>query len=183
MTPLPPLPPIIGICGPARAGKDTVARVLTHMGYVKDSFAAPIRSFVASICGLTLDQLEQVKDFPSDALDGKTPRYAMQTLGTEWGRTLLAQDIWINFLLRRSTGQRLVVPDIRFENEAAAIVAHGGIIFKVERPGVEIPESTHSSEQGIPDKYIAHTFVNDKTVEELGYAVMDKMYCHFGGEV
>lgn len=183
MTPLPQLPAIIGICGPARAGKDTIARTLMSMGYVKDSFAAPIRQFVASICGLTLEQLELVKDFPSDALNGKTPRYAMQTLGTEWGRKMLAQDLWINYLMRRSTGQRLVVPDIRFENEAQAILNNGGLILKVVRPGVEIVESTHSSEAGIPDNLVGHTFVNDKGIEELGYAVTDLMYCHFAGEV
>lgn len=180
---LPPLPPIVGICGPARAGKDTLARVLIGMGYVKDSFAAPIRNYVAQLCGLTLDQLELVKDFPSDALAGKTPRYAMQTLGTEWGRKLIAQDLWINYLMRRATGQRLVVPDIRFENEAQAIIKQGGIILKVVRPGVEIVESTHASEAGIPDSLVDHTFVNDKGVKELGHAVVDLLYCHFGGEV
>lgn len=180
---LPPLPPIIGICGPARAGKDTIAKVLKSMGYVKDSFAAPIRNYVAAICGLTLDQLELVKDFPSDALAGKTPRYAMQTLGTEWGRKLIARDLWINYLMRRSAGQRLVVPDIRFENEAQAILKQGGLILKVVRPGVEIVESTHSSEAGIPDSLVDHTFVNDKGVDELGFAVVDLMSNHFRAEV
>lgn len=183
MTKFPPMPPIIGVCGPARAGKDTIAKVLMSMGYVKDSFAAPIRNYVAQICGLTLAELEEVKDFPSDALAGKTPRYAMQTLGTEWGRELIDKDIWINYLMRRSMGQRLVVPDIRFENEAQAIVDHGGIVLKVVRPGVEIVESGHVSEAGLPDSLVAHTFINNKSVEELGYAVTDLMYCHFSGEV
>jgi len=180
---LPPPPPIVGICGPARAGKDTIAKVLKSMGYVKDSFAGPIRCYVAEICGLTLDQLEEVKDFPSDALAGKTPRYAMQTLGTEWGRNLIDQDIWINYLMRRSMGMRLVVPDIRFENEARAIIKQGGIILRVVRPGTEIVESGHVSEGGIPSELVDYTFINDGSVYQLGHRVTDLMYCRYGGEV
>lgn len=174
------LPSIIGICGPARAGKDTIASVLVDkFGYQKDSFAAPLRTFVANILGITLEQLEVVKDFPSDALGGHTPRFAMQTLGTEWGRKMLAEDLWINFLIRRSTGLRMVVPDIRFQNEAEAIVKAGGAIIKVIRPGVEIVESTHVSERGIPDKFVDHFVLNDKAEQDLKNQVVDLMYCFY----
>ena len=34
------------------------------------------------------------KEHPCSLLLNKTPRYAMQTLGTEWGRELIGENIW-----------------------------------------------------------------------------------------
>ena len=50
---------IIGITGRARSGKDTLAEFpVSDHGFVKLSFAAPIRAFVADITGLPVSAME-----------------------------------------------------------------------------------------------------------------------------
>jgi hypothetical protein len=91
-----------------------------------------------------------------------TPRLALQTLGTQWGRAL-DPDVWIRITLRRaralclSRGARhagtripvdagypykikgVAITDCRFPNEASAIRRAGGVIWRVDRPGPEYP--------------------------------------------
>ncbi|MEU9859193.1 hypothetical protein AB0E19_38720, partial [Streptomyces sp. NPDC047974] len=88
---------IIGITGRARSGKDTLAEFLvSDHGFVKLSFAAPIRAFVADITGLPVSAMEDgpLKEEPLDWLNGQTPRRLMQTVGTEWGREMIDRDLW-----------------------------------------------------------------------------------------
>jgi hypothetical protein len=91
-----------------------------------------------------------------------TPRFALQRLGTEWGRAAYP-DVWLNFALRSTTllligekyrrhaysgprgifdrgdgeGQEIVsgvvIPDVRFDNELAGIQREGSRIW--HRPG------------------------------------------------
>ena len=73
---------------------------------------------------------------PCELLGGATPRHAMQTLGTEWGRQLLHPDLWIILWRSRARSTPLVVvDDVRFPNEVAAVRAEGGTIWRINRPG------------------------------------------------
>jgi hypothetical protein len=94
-----------------------------------------------------------LKESPMQALAGATPRRAMQTLGTEWGRGCIAPDLWVRlFLLRaerhRAAGAPVVCDDMRFANEAEAIRGAGGLLVRVDRPGVA-PAAGHASEGGL----------------------------------
>ena len=98
-----------------------------------------------------------------------SPRFALQHLGTGWGRYCY-QGIWIEHALRlakklttggysytrteglRSVGpegyapaRSVVIPDVRFPNELAAIQAVG-LCYRVKRPGYEQPAFDHPSE-------------------------------------
>lgn len=153
---------IIGITGPARSGKDTLASALLDETVTGErmSFASPIRGFVAGLLGVTVGELEDgpIKEAPQAEFGGKSPRQMMQTLGTEWGRTLVDEDLWINVarrkLLRytamhRSLRPELVVfSDVRFENEAAMLRNLGGVIVHVHRPGAATVHA-HVSEAGV----------------------------------
>lgn len=81
-----------------------------------------------------------------------TPRLALQSLGTEWGRRL-NENIWARACLNhiRSTGQpKHAIPDVRFRNEMAAIKQSGGLVIRLLRGS---RESNHPSElelEGIP---------------------------------
>jgi len=108
-------------------------------------------------CGL-VEAVEMVdgklKETPSHLLGGHSPRYAMQVLGTEWGRDLMAQDIWRKILLSKvsrcvSEGHSVVVDDLRFENEAEALKEFGFTVISVKRPGTMFTVEKHSSEQQI----------------------------------
>jgi hypothetical protein len=147
-------PLIIGLAGPARCGKDTVAEYLVtdRNDWIHTSFAAPIRKFVADLLNITLDELEEVKDDYYEPL-ATSPRIMMQTLGTEWGRQIINPDIWVILAMQRVSGANqlglnAVLSDVRFNNEADIIREQGGIMIHLYRPDV-IPVAKHSSENGV----------------------------------
>lgn len=143
---------LIGICGSIGAGKSTVAKHLAaaHKGKrvrVADALKQMLRTL-----GLTEEQVDGYeKAIPLALLGGKTPRDAMQTLGTEWGRKLMHPDLWINACVMRITTELvqkdhdiIIVDDIRFPNEAKAIHEMGGQLWLVRRPEVE-PDMSFSA--------------------------------------
>jgi len=118
-------PKIILLTGPADAGKSTLATYLTQThSFGRFKFADSIKS-IMTVLGLSTREIEgDLKEVPCAKLGGKTPRYAQQTLGTEWGRELMYKNIWADKAVRDV--QRLwewyveypvVFDDCRFQNE------------------------------------------------------------------
>src|SRR5688572_26446471 len=88
------LPKIVAFVGPIGCGKTTAARALRRLEYTKVSFADPLKEMLIAF-GLTAEQVYgNEKEIPTGILAGHTPRYAMQTLGTEWGRDLIHTNLW-----------------------------------------------------------------------------------------
>lgn len=140
---------VVGLAGPARTGKDTVASLLVRShGYVRYSFAGPLKKMLTVGFGLTREHLEgDLKEKVLEPL-GKSPRELMQTLGTEWARDMVHQDTWL-ILADKFTelNPLVVIPDVRFENEAAWVRARG-VLWHIRRRGA--PDvAPHSSELGI----------------------------------
>lgn len=164
---------LLGITGHARSGKGTIAAHLVAGGWVEHSFGAPLRKFVAEeLLGIGVAEMDAIKEVPQTKLGGKTPRFALQTLGTEWGREMVWPDLWVEkcmaeVLKALADGARVVVSDVRLDNEAAAIANAGGRIIRVHRPGVTIARSAHSSEHGIDPAYIYAEVYNRGTREHL----------------
>lgn len=177
----------IGLCGPEGAGKTTVARELcSAVGgrilsrAVTLSFAEPIREMLRGyyrLLGLGGGEIEarltgRLKETPDPLLGGRTPRYAMRTLGTEWGRRLMLDGFWINAWRERVERWRdagtwlIVADDVRFENEVAAIRALGGEVIEIVRKGCDYPEGAHPSAQRLPDRCIDRVVPNDSMVSE-----------------
>lgn len=143
---------IIGLTGYAGAGKSTAAKILVERhGFTLVKFAGPLKQMLRCL-GLGDHEIEGAqKEFPHHLLNGKSPRQAMQLLGTEWGRDLIGADLWVNVAMESAwtmidRGGKVVLDDCRFENEAEAIRTEGGIIVEVMRPGIG-PINNHSSEQ------------------------------------
>jgi hypothetical protein len=168
---------LIGLTGAAGAGKDTVAALLIeqHGGRVA-SFAGPLYEFVSAITGIPRYRLADraTKEAVIPWL-GKSPRQLLQTLGTEWGRQSVADDIWVRSLLERirpwlNDGLTVIVTDVRFDNEAEAIAAAGGEVWRVTRPGwrcLSGESASHASEAGVSDHLVSQTIVNDGTLDDL----------------
>lgn len=172
---------IIAICGQAGSGKDSVADVLVaRHGYFRVALAAPLKRFCAEMFGWDLgpdgplNGPSHERNRPDPRWGGLTPRHALQTLGTEWGRAM-HPDVWVDYLLCATTysGQgrdNFVVTDVRFENEAKILKAHGARIVRVVRAGQ--PQLTgaagaHPSEAGIPDELVDLRVINDSTLDVL----------------
>lgn len=159
---------IIGLTGPARSGKSTMAdRLVMRHGFTRLSLADPIKQAVFYLLRSSgCDDADRwvygdLKETPCDYLCGKTPRHAMQTLGTEWGRECVGQNFWIEHMRNRiaNTPGKIVIDDIRFDNEATIcdfvvkITGRGGI------PG------QHASEDGVSNWFIK--FENIGTLSDL----------------
>ncbi len=162
---------IIGLTGAAGCGKDTVANILARRGFESLAFADPIYKAVAAITGLSQEELRDRsrKETPIPWL-GKSPRELLQTLGTEWGRDMVRQDIWIRVAMQQASAiARCVITDVRFENEAAAIKTAGGRVWRIVRPESCLTDQAakHSSEAGIPNRLVDLVVQNNSTIEAL----------------
>lgn len=171
------LPLVVALSGAAGSGKSTAAQYLVDRhGYTRVRFAGPLKAAMAAL-GLSDRQIEgDMKEAPAAILCGKTPRYAMQTLGSEWGRNTIGEDFWIGLWRHAATdiiegGGRVVVDDCRFPNEAAAIRKMGGDIYRLTgRGGIA---GGHESERMdfIPDVHID----NSGSVSELRRALIEAL--------
>lgn len=102
-----------------------------------------------------------------------TPRYALQKLGTEWGRDCYGP-VWIDYVVRvakeicdggfvyrpqvgleseyghpnapRFPARGVVIPDVRFKNEVRDLTERGAIMVRIKRTGLEAPAFDHPSE-------------------------------------
>ena len=160
---------LIGLCGKAGSGKTTAAAYLEMKGFERKPFADPLKRMLHAV-GVPEENLwGDRKEEKLEMLCGKSAREAMQLLGTEWGRNLIGKDLWVNLWCESVRGlPRVVVDDVRFTSEAAAIVNMGGVIIQMERPG-HLPtiHTTHSSESGIASGLVTYKVVNQRGIEQL----------------
>lgn len=167
---------LIGLVGYKGSGKGVVAQALReHEGFVTVKMAGALKEMFAAylayvgagraVIGRMIEG--DLKEVPADCLGGRTPRHAMQTLGTEWGRDLIHKGLWIDAFKRRANlFENVVCDDVRFLNEAAAIKEHGGFLVRVLRPDNAI-DLSHPSEREIGEIKCDVTIVNDKDVAHL----------------
>jgi hypothetical protein len=174
------VPLLIGITGAAGAGKDTLADHISKVfGHVKYSLASPIKQLLNERFGWTdemwADREWKESDNPEcgrradwEEYNYFSPRTWAQWLGTEVGREIGGQDVWVNLMLHewRMSSSGLVVPDVRFDSEAANILNRGGVVVKVVRSAAE-PVNAHVSEKGVQSKLISATIRNDGSVDEF----------------
>jgi hypothetical protein len=79
---------------------------------------------------------EEVDPFWSDKLERKfTPRLALQLMGTEVGRNVFGENIWIHSLENKikDVSKHYVVTDVRFQNEIDWIRKQKGILIEIRR--------------------------------------------------
>lgn len=167
---------IVGLTGRAGSGKNTAAARLTAVhGFMEMALADPLYDMVAAMLDTPRDRLmdRAAKEKPIDWL-GRSPRELLQLLGTEFGRTILGQEVWVSHLFRRIDRVATVdfaVTDVRFDNEAAAILARGGVVWRVVRPEADRRAVSHSSESGVAGSLVTTTIDNSGDIDDLNAAV------------
>lgn len=176
---------IVGLAGPIGCGKDTAAESLELQGYTRTAFADPLRLAACLTYSIPLryfnDRSLKEDPLPDSAL---SPRRIAQLLGTEVVRESIRNDIWVSrHLLRiasaignqdhiyRTSGKapnsrggvKVVVSDVRFQNEADYVRDFGGVIFKIQRSdamGVTASTLSHKSELGFSSGETDQQLVN-----------------------
>lgn len=134
---------------------------------------------------------------------GLSPRVVLQTLGTEWGRSI-KENIWVDYATKaarrlltggyeyqHTTGlmtstdkapDYTVITDGRFRNEILAIREANGVALRIVRP-VERFVGNHQSVAelaGIPDHFFTEVLANTTTLEDLFAKVADHMLFAYG---
>jgi hypothetical protein len=162
------LPQFVGLSGYARSGKDTVAAFLVaEYGYRQIAFADRLRAFVVALYPSVAEILNDAGGDWEKAKEDHEVRRMLQGVGLA-ARTYVDQDVWVAAAFGSvSEDERIVVSDMRFINEADAITARGGTLFRIERPGTK-PINNHVSETAL-DRYDGFhaVLVNDSTIEVL----------------
>lgn len=166
---------IVGLYSPApQSGKTLAADVLAHSGFQPVSFAEPLkRMTVEFLVSIGYKKEEAVKLVWYDKAKvipeiNASSRYLQQTIGTQWGREMIAEDIWLqSWKIRASQFNMVVVDDVRFENEADTIKGLGGQMWKIIRPGAT-HDGSHLSE-GALDNWSGFDCIieNTGTIKEL----------------
>jgi hypothetical protein len=168
------MPHLIGLYSPApQSGKTTLANALQGHGYSRESFAAPLKAMLSALldyAGVPENIQNRMlygdlKEEPCWALAGKSARHALQTLGTEWGRNCIDENIWVQIAMVNATSLMnynfsVVFDDMRFPNEFRAIKEEGGTTIRIIRPGTE-HDQKHSSEGSLDDHDFDLTLVNN----------------------
>ena len=158
------MPHLVALHSPdPRSGKTSLAEALVEEGFVRIAFATPIKSALHTIlvsAGASPPIAASLingpaKDQPTRFLAGRTPRHALQTLGTEWGRDLISPDFWLTtwhnqVLAQLSRGISVVTDDLRFPNEANTVLDLNGTTIRIDRPDLHAT-TTHRSEGNLSD--------------------------------
>lgn len=117
-----------------------------------------------------------------------TVRQFLQELGTDACRQGLHPNTWVNALMADYTPTQVqwadgpvggyedgpmpnwIITDTRFPNEAQAIKDAGGIVIRVDRPGVK-PTNAHPSETSLDDWDFDHKIMNGSDIVSLMFTV------------
>jgi hypothetical protein len=171
---------VIGLNGLKSSGKSTAAQYLvSEHNFTEISFAYLLKVSVCQLFGITMEQIEEMKNdpaasvrltFPNGTYKTMTFREFLQRYGTEAHRDVFGFDFWVEQMLAHYDLQpsgRYVAADCRFQNEAIALKRLGGYIVRVDRRAVESDDS-HASEAGLPDHMIDVVLDNNSNLIDLG---------------
>jgi hypothetical protein len=167
---------LIGLSGYAQSGKDTVgAALVKNHGFTRYAFADALKECVYRlnpVVGDTdVDPFSRLQDFVDH--DGwevakKNPevRRLLQVMGTEAGRQVLGENIWVDAVLNKVGDDNVVITDCRFPNEAQGVKDHGGFVVRVVRDGV-VAVNDHPSETSLDDWPFDLVIYNSGTLDDV----------------
>lgn len=161
---------IIGLSGYARSGKDTVASLLPD--HQRRAFADPMREALYRLnpwisSGMNVQEAVEIHGWDTAKTVFPEIRRLLQVLGTEVGRDMIHEDIWVKIATQDlNPGDLIVFADVRFPNEARAIKDLGGQIWRINRPEISAI-NRHSSETSMDDWDFDAWLDNSGSLEDL----------------
>jgi len=158
-------------------------------GWEIRKFAGKLKDIAEHLTGIPVEKFED-QEFKKTNLNSEwwttcdegyqpmTVREFLQKLGTDALRVGLHDNVWVNALMadyvKDEDGDlpNWVITDTRFPNEAQAIKDKGGIIIRVNRPGIK-PINDHPSEIGLDNWKFDYTLVNVSDIFDLKESVKE----------
>jgi len=169
---------IIGLCGYAGSGKDTVAQILVQEhGFERRAFADKLKAIAYDI---DIDLAEAVDLLGWDRAK-QIPKYRalLQDLGVAV-REHLGEDAWVNAVLppepiaKPGSLWDYVITDVRFNNEIDRILDLGGKVGEVIRPGIAaINNHVSETEWGHRREEFHFQIFNNRTIPILRTKVIE----------
>lgn len=167
---------IIGISGAAGSGKDTLAEMIKEDGWERFAYADALKKICIEYLGLSYnDVYTQEGKMKFNDFWGMTNREILQKVGTDAFRNGFHRDTWIKIaelklkeMLR--AGKKIIVTDVRFDNEAKLIESLGGCVLRIERnltSDLSNKEQAHASEKGIDENLISFVVLNIMSKKDL----------------
>jgi hypothetical protein len=192
---------IIGLSGYAKSGKDTVAEMIQEIHPDKwevKKFSGKLKLIASILTGIPADKFED-QEFKSSILGEEwwknygdfyhqtTVRDFLQILGTDAIRNGLHTNAWVNALMADYKPRKMseynpsnwIITDCRFPNEAEAIKDRGGIIVRIDRPGIA-PVNAHPSETALDNWDFDYKIANASDLISLKQSVqilLNKISC------
>ena len=161
---------IIGLAGYAQSGKDTFASILVEKyGFTRLAFADKVRELALEIRP-SLRTPYGVEDW-DELKKEESVRELLQDLGLGV-RKVIDSHTWIDLVMEQiiDTEQNVVITDVRFPNEVAAIKAAGGEVGRISRPGV-VAVNDHISEHALDGISLDFEIQNDGDLDDLNEVV------------
>lgn len=168
---------IIIFSGEKQSGKSTATSFLKDKDFVDIKMADPLKDMLRTLMkykDLSDEYIERclegdLKEVPESKVFGnKTPRHAMQQLGTEWRNTIYTElwsDIWL-YRINKDSKLNYCCSDVRFVHEIEAAKATGHSVYHVhiKRPSNSTGDS-HASELSL-EEYADCVIINDSSLEK-----------------
>ena len=146
---------IIGISGKIGSGKDSFAEIFATLSPIKverHAFADNVKKITEQLVGHPMSVTHELnKPFANEVYNytqedknvylptwDKTVGECLQLIGTELFRVHFDKDTWVKSLFSTygdaciKRGNILIIPDVRFPNEADLILKKGGILIRLE---------------------------------------------------
>lgn len=174
---------IIGISGYSGSGKDLAGTIIQEISLNKwhvKKWAGKLKTIASMLTGIPVEKFED-QEFKKTDLGPEwnmTVRDFLQKLGTDAVRDGLHTNAWVNAVMADyTTESNWIITDTRFPNEAEAIKKAGGIVIRINRPGVQ-PINPHLSETSLDDWSFDAVINNDSQVDDLIQKIRVVLYKH-----
>jgi hypothetical protein len=168
---------LVGLMGRKRSGKDSFASALIEdHGFHRIAFADPLKEALLRFDPLmpTMTGAERLSSIVAShgwevAKEYPAVRKALQDYGVII-REVVDPQAWIRVAERNilsAPSAHVVVTDVRFPNEVAAIRRAGGTLVYIERPGLPDDGDSHVSETSTSAADADVVVLNTGTLEDL----------------
>lgn len=183
---------IIGIAGQCRQGKDVAAdHLASRLGLARGAFASSVKNAFCEYFGVDMEFVERWKVIPEPPPGFlMSVRKSLQFIGD--GFRGIRDEVWIEALFRCHP-KGVIISDVRYRNELAAVKERGGKNILVYRPGFmnDDPNGSEAQIRSFVDHFIASGIegrveadgdmglvdfflVNDGTIEDF-YGKIDEL--------